>query len=100
LFTEPHFIGMLKFTVTLVSTSTFIASAAGLIDSTSGRGLSAAAAAGAPAAHTINISAAIEIRLTRYFNFIVPTGCRSGIRPTPRTQGMCLEQGLLSRRTE
>lgn len=75
MFIEPHFIGMLKFTVTLVLTSTFTASAAGLVDSTSGRGLFAAAKAGALAAHTINISAALEIRLTRYFNFIVPTGC-------------------------
>ena len=74
LFIEPHFIGKLKFTVMPVWTLTLIASAAGLIDSTTGRGLFEAAKAGALAANTINISTAIEIRLTKYFNFIVPTG--------------------------
>ncbi len=75
LFIDPHFIGKLKFTVTLVSTSTLTAPSAGSVDTTTGRGRFDAAAAGDPAAHTINISATIANRLTTDFDFIVPTEC-------------------------
>ena len=89
-FSEPHFIGSLKVTVTLVSTDTSTAPFIGFVDTTSGRvGFDEAAKAGALAAHTIITNAAIEIRLTMHFSFIEPVACWSGIGPTSTTQGLC-----------
>jgi hypothetical protein len=75
LFIDPHFIGKLKFTVTLVSTSTLTVPLTGFVDSTMGRGIFDSAAAREPPTHTINISAVIESRLTKYLSIIVPSPC-------------------------
>ena len=72
LFIDSHFIGRLKFTVILVCTSTSKAPRAGLVDSTTGRGLFDAPAADDPAKHSKIASAVIETRLTRYLRTIVP----------------------------
>jgi hypothetical protein len=64
LFIDPHFIGRLKFTVTVVSTSTSTAPLIGSVDITTGRGFIEAAAAGNPRAHTSITIAAIATRLT------------------------------------
>ena len=72
LFIVPHFIGRLKFTVTLVRTSTSTAPSNGFVDTTTGRGLFDASAADDPTAHRIIASAMIETRLTRYLRTIAP----------------------------
>jgi hypothetical protein len=69
-----HFIGRLKFTVTLLCTSTSGAPLAGFVDSTTGRGLfDASAAADDPAKHRSIASAVIETRVTRFLRTIVPS---------------------------
>jgi hypothetical protein len=72
LFIDPHFIGRLKFTVTLVRTSTSTAPSNGFVDTTTGRGFFDTPAADGPTAHRIIASAMIETRLTRYLRTIAP----------------------------
>ena len=72
LFIVSHFIGRLKFTVTLVRTSTSTAPSKGFVDTTTGRGLFDPSAADDPTAHRIIASAMIETRLTIFLRTIVP----------------------------
>jgi hypothetical protein len=72
LFIDLHFIGRLKFTVTLVPTSTSTAPSKGFVDTTTGRGFFDTSAADDPTAHRIIASAMIETRLTRYLRTIAP----------------------------
>jgi hypothetical protein len=72
LFIDPQCIGRLKFTVIVVSTSTSTAPAFGIVDTTSGRGLLDAAAAGDPPAHTSITIAASATRLTVDWRIIGP----------------------------
>jgi hypothetical protein len=72
LFIVSHFIGRLKFTVTLVRTSTSTAPSKGFVDTTTGRGFFETPAADDPTAHRIIASAMIETRLTRYLRTIAP----------------------------
>jgi hypothetical protein len=72
LFIVPQFIGMLKFTVILVRTSTSAVPLIGLVDTTTGRGFFDTSAADDPAANRIIASAMIETRLTIFLRTIVP----------------------------
>lgn len=71
-FSEPHFIGSLKVTLTAVSTDTPIAPSIGFVESTSGRDVCDEATAGRLTRHTIITNTAIERLLTMYFGFIEP----------------------------
>jgi hypothetical protein len=72
LFIDSQFIGRLKFTVILVSTSTSTAASIGSVDATTGRGFIEAAATVDPPAHAMTTSARITTLLTVDLSTVAP----------------------------
>jgi hypothetical protein len=89
LFIDPHFIGKLKFTVTLVLTGTLKASSIGFVETTTGLIFFDEPAADVPPAHTMITNAAIETLLTKYLSIIVRCFDSPQICPTSTRQGLC-----------